>query len=68
MKFVKPLLVLLSTLLLAACASKVQIPLAGQQVDLKDTSAFYRNKPTMSKVRLLRMSQWKIRIWILKVR
>lgn len=40
MKFVKPLLVLLSTLLLAACASKVQIPLAGQQVDLKDTSAF----------------------------
>lgn len=40
MKFVKPLLVVASALVLAACASKVQIPLAGQKVELKDTQGF----------------------------
>lgn len=40
MKFVKPLLVVASALVLAACASKMQIPLAGQKVELKDTQSF----------------------------
>jgi tetratricopeptide (TPR) repeat protein len=40
MKFVKQLLILVSVLVLAACASKVQIPLAGQKVELKETQMF----------------------------
>lgn len=40
MKFVKPFLVLASVILLTACASKTQIPLAGQKVELKQTHSF----------------------------
>lgn len=40
MKFVKILLIMLSVSVLAACSQKMQIPLAGQKVELKDTQVF----------------------------
>lgn len=40
MKFVKQCLVMVSVLVLAACSSKMQIPLAGQKVELKDTQVY----------------------------
>ncbi|MGR6873276.1 tetratricopeptide repeat protein [Pseudomonas sp. HK3] len=40
MKFVKQMAVIASVLVLSACASKVQIPLAGQKVELKETQSF----------------------------
>lgn len=40
MKFVKELLLLTSILMLGACANKMQIPLAGEKVDLKETQSY----------------------------
>ena len=40
MKFVKQCLVMMSVLVLAACSSKMQVPLAGQKVELKDTQVY----------------------------
>ncbi|NVK36827.1 MAG: tetratricopeptide repeat protein [Gammaproteobacteria bacterium] len=40
MKFVKITVAVLCAAILAACSQKMQIPLAGQKVDLKDTQVF----------------------------